>query len=100
LTSEMVMRILDDVSRRVPAGSELVMAFDGQVPMRRQQPLRRSAVLELGLRGPDDRQSVVRYPRLRFVDEKLYPAELGQRLAHVNAAANENAPTLAHFRLV
>jgi hypothetical protein len=99
-----MMLLLDSLSRRAVAGSEALLAFDAHTPLRPSLPLRRGAALELVLRDAGGQQSIVRYPRLRFVDEEVYPKELGSTLAGVNAVARFHhgvgAPALAHLELV
>jgi O-methyltransferase involved in polyketide biosynthesis len=89
---EVVMRLLDDISRRVAAGSELIMAFDEQAPLRRAQPGRASSVLELSVAEASGGISTVRYPRLRFVD--------GNSTGSAQKTLDGAAPGLAHVRLV
>jgi O-methyltransferase involved in polyketide biosynthesis len=104
LCGSAMMLLLDGLSRRARAGSEVLLAFDAHTPLRSSLPLRRGAALELVLRDAAGQESVVRYPRLRFVDDDLYPKELGTSLAGVNAVARFHhgigAPALAHLKLV
>lgn len=104
LCGDAMMLLLDGLSRRARAGSEVLLAFDARTPLRASLPLRRGAVLELVLRDATGQKSVVRYPRLRFVDDDLYPSELAASLAGVNAVAHLHqgmgAPALAHLKLV
>lgn len=101
---ELLMRILDEVSRRARAGSELLLAYDCGAPLRPARPFDRSSALELVLRDPQGGERCARYPRLRFVDDDAYPAELGTSVAGVNAVARlyrgVGAPALAHLRVV
>jgi hypothetical protein len=104
LCGNAMMSLLDGLSRRASAGSEVLLAFDAHTPLRPGLPLRRGAALELVLRDRGGQESIVRYPRLRFVDEDLYPEKLGTSLAGVNAVARlrhgVDAPALAHLTLV
>jgi hypothetical protein len=63
----------------------VLLAFDAHTLLRPSLPLRRGAALELVLRDAGGRESIARYPRLRFVEEDLYPEELGTDVAGVNA---------------
>lgn len=104
LCGNAMMLLLDGLSRRARAGSEVLLAFDAYTPLRPSLPLRRDAALELVLRDAAGQESIVRYPRLRFVDEDLYPEQLGTGIAGVNAVARLHhgigAPALAHLKLV
>ena len=98
-----MLRFLDDVSRTVVSGSELVIAFDAHTPLRPAFPLRRSSTLEVLLRKPDG-EEIARYPRLRFVDGDSYAGDLGESVAGVNAVATLQAglaaPAIAHLRVI
>lgn len=99
-----MMLLLDALSRRARAGSELLIAFDAQTPLRPSLPLRRGAALELVLRDGAGQDGIVRYPRLRFVADDLYPKDLATSVAGVNAVARLHhgigTPALAHLKLV
>jgi O-methyltransferase involved in polyketide biosynthesis len=104
LCGNAMMLLLDGLSRRASAGSEVLLAFDAHTPLRPTLPLRRGPALELLLRDAGGNESIVRYPRMRFVDEDVYPEELGRGVAGVNAVARlhhgVDAPALAHLKLV
>lgn len=104
LCGNTMMSLLDGLAHRAAAGSEVLLAFDSRAPLRPSMPLRKGAALELVLRGADGRDSLVRYPRLRFVDDDLYPQDLGHSIAGINAVARLrhgiDAPALAHLKLV
>ncbi|MGC4094405.1 MAG: hypothetical protein QM756_42140 [Polyangiaceae bacterium] len=99
LSSEAMARVLDDVSCRVPSGAELLITFDACAPLRPTHAFQRCSMLELVLR--EQGGHVARYPRLRFVDEHGYAAELRTLVAGVNAIARLNhgigSPAIAHF---
>jgi O-methyltransferase involved in polyketide biosynthesis len=95
MPGEVVMRLLDDISRRVPAGSELIMAFDQQAPLRPAQRGRTSPVLELSVAETNGGVSTVRYPRLRFVDGSSTGCR--EKTLETGGAAG---PGLAHLRVV
>jgi O-methyltransferase involved in polyketide biosynthesis len=99
-----LMQFFDDVSRRVRAGSELVVAFDAHVPLRPAHPFRRDSCLELVLRDEQGCESIARYPRLRFVDSDRYDETLATSVAGVNAVARlyqgVGAAALAHLRVI
>jgi O-methyltransferase involved in polyketide biosynthesis len=104
LSGSTMTLLLDGLSRRARPGSEVLLAFDAHTRLRPSLPLRRGAALELVLRDAGGQESIARYPRLRFVDEDLYPEELGTDVAGVNAVASLHhgigAPALAHLKLV
>ena len=103
VAADSFMRFLDDVSRTVASGSELIVAFDAHTPLRPAFPLRRGSPLEVVVRRPEG-EEIARYPRLRFVDGDAYAGDLGQSVAGVNAVATLHAglgaPAIAHLRVV
>lgn len=104
LPGEALMAWLDAICARVSAGSELLISHDAAAPLRAIPPLGTASASELLIRGDDGTCHVARYPRLRFVDDELYPSDLRTAVAGVNAIASLHrgigAPALAHLRLV
>ena len=105
LSAEVMMRLLDAVSRRAAPGTELVLAHAAGARLRPSQPERptRSA-LELELPTAAGEHAFARYPRLRFVSHDTYSEGLSGSLEGLNAVSNlqggVNAPGLVHLRLV
>lgn len=104
LPSDTLMNWLDAISARVSSGSELLVAYDAEAPIRPLTALTRGSAVELVVRAADGTCELARYPRLRFVEDELYPEELRTSLAGVNAIAaihrGIGAPALAHLRVV
>lgn len=104
IAPESLTRCLDDISRRAPSGSELIVAFDAAVPLRRCSLLRPDSPLEVVLCGEARGGTLARYPRLRFVDEGEYRGDFGNYLCGVNAIATlrggVGAPAIAHLRVL
>jgi O-methyltransferase involved in polyketide biosynthesis len=104
LPGETLMGWLDAICERVSPGSELVITHDAAAPLRAVPPLGNASAAELLVRGADGGYQLARYPRLRFVDDELYPGDLRTAVAGVNAIASLHrgigAPALAHLRLV
>ncbi len=98
-----LMRFLDEVSRVASVGSEVLVAFDREAPLRPVLPLSRSSAAELVLPNECGGQ-VVRYPRLRFIDAEEYAEDRGHALSGVNAIARFHGgvghPAIAHLKLV
>jgi hypothetical protein len=91
LHGEAMMRVLDSICAHAACGSELILAFDSRAELR---ALGR-ATLELAHHG-----DLVRYPRLRVVDQARYPDDLRSSLQGVNAVARlqgQDTPALAHL---
>jgi hypothetical protein len=91
LQAEAMTRLLDSLSAHAACGSELIFAYDSCTPLRASH--RGALELELGT-------ELVRYPRLRFVDDSRYPDELRNSLCGVNAVARlqgHDAPSLVHL---
>jgi O-methyltransferase involved in polyketide biosynthesis len=104
LRHDAMTRFLDDVSRQAESGSEIVIAFDANAPLRPASPLRRASALELVVPNGPHAGAVARYPRIRFVDDESYSERTRTLLASVNAVARSrhgvNAPAVAHLRLI
>jgi len=97
-----LVHFLDEVSRVAASGSELLVAFDRRAPLRPVVPLTRRSVAELVVRDAGGAEQLVRYPRLRFVDDDEYESDVGGALSGVNALArvpSATEPALAHLRL-
>lgn len=103
LEGQALIQFLDDVSRRVVAGSELVIAFDARALLRPASSSQLSPALELVLPHSRGGESIARYPRLRFVRKGTYPERLKTSLAGVNAVSHaygNGTPALAHLRVI
>ena len=104
LTAEVMMRVLDTVSRGGAAGSELIVAFDAQAPLRQVQPFQRKSALELVLSSATGAEERLRYPRLRIVDPESYGEQLRTSVDGINAVARLQrgigAPAFMHLQLV
>jgi hypothetical protein len=105
LTAEVMMRVLDAISRGGSVGSEVVLAFDAHAPLRAVQPFQRRSALELVLSSSaSGAQELVRYPRLRVVDPQSYAESLRTSVDGINAVARlqrgVGAPAFMHLELV
>ena len=104
LTAEVMMRVLDNISRGGSAGSELIVAFDAHAPLRQVQPFQRKSALELVLSSATGAEELVRYPRLRVVDPDSYAEPLRTSVDGINAVARLQrgigAPAFMHLQLV
>jgi O-methyltransferase involved in polyketide biosynthesis len=104
LSSDVMMRVLDTISRRAAPGSEVVLAFDARAPLREASPFRRRSALELLLQVPAQSAAIARYPRLRFVDSETYGEGLRTSLDGVNGVARLQhglgAPAVAHLEVI
>lgn len=104
VASGALTRFLDDVSKSVCSGSELVIAFDAGTPLRPSAPLRREAPLEVVLRESSGGVELARYPRLRFVESDSYGSDLAGSIAGIRAIAalhaGVGAPAIAHLRVI
>ncbi len=99
-----MMSLLDGLSCRAAAGSEVLLAFDSATPLRPSLPLRRASATELLLRGAGPEPSIARYPRLHWVDEEACPEQLRLLLGGVRTLAclrrGVATPALAYLRVV
>lgn len=104
LTAEVMMRVLDAISRGGSVGSELIVAFDAHAPLRQVLPFQRNSVLELVLSSATGAEELVRYPRLRLVDPDSYTEQLRTSVEGINAVARLQrgigAPAFMHLQLV
>lgn len=104
LRQDALTQFLDDVSRQAQAGSELILAFDAHTPLRPARPLQRSSALELAIPDSSGASTLIRYPRLRFVDEDSYPERTRTSFAGLNAVSRSrhgiDMPALAHLQVV
>jgi hypothetical protein len=104
LNADVMMRVLDAISQRALAGSEVVLAFDARAPLRPTSPCHGRSALELLLQNPAESAEVASYPRLRFVDSELYDDGLRASLEGVNAVASLQhglgAPAFAHLAVI
>jgi O-methyltransferase involved in polyketide biosynthesis len=104
LSAEVMMRVLDAVSRRAARGTELVLAHEASARLRPSQPERPQSALELQLATAAGEQAFARYPRLRVVSHDTYSEGLSGSLEALNVVSNlqggVNAPGLVHLVLV
>lgn len=104
LNTEVMMRVLDAISRGGSVGSELVVAFDAHAPLRQVQPFQRKSALELVLSSATSAEELARYPRLRLVDPDSYGEPLRTSVEGINAVARLQrgigAPAFMHLELV
>lgn len=106
LNGEVMMRVLDAISRRGSAGSEAIIAFDANAPLRPlcSHPQQQRPALELSLRDADGNPQLVRYPRLRVIGAETYPESLRTSVEGINAVARiqggVGAPAFMHLELV
>lgn len=104
LNAEVMMRVLDAISRGGGVGSELIVAFDAHAPLRQVQPFQRKSALELVFASATGAEQLVRYPRLRVVAPDGYGEQLRTSVEGVNAVARLQrgigAPAFMHLQLV
>jgi hypothetical protein len=104
LNAEVMMRVLDNISRGGSVGSELIVAFDAQAPLRPVRPFLRKSALELVVLSATGTEELVRYPRLRLVDPESYDEQLRTSVEGINAVARLQrgigAPAFMHLTLV
>jgi len=104
LTAEVMMRVLDTISRGASIGSEVVVAFDAQAPLRPVLPFQRRTALDLVVPSASGEQELVRYLRLRVVDPESYGEPLRTSVEGINAVARlqrgVGAPAFMHLQLV
>lgn len=104
LNAEVMMRVLDTISRGGSVSSELIVAFDAHAPLRRVQPFQRTSALELMVSSATGAEELVRYPRLRVVDPDNYRESLRTSIDGINAVARLQrgigAPAFMHLQLV
>ena len=93
-------RFFVGAAEHLPRGVEIVIDYDASAPLRPASLEAGGSCLDLPL--PDG--SVARYPRLRFVDERRYPAELAHALSGLNGVSRlfrgrRGMSSLAHLHL-
>ena len=106
LHGEVMMRVLDAISRRASAGSEAIVAYDAYAPLRpvRSHPHQQRPALELSLRDAEGQELLVRYPRLRVISPEYYAESLRTSVEGINAVARlqkgVGAPAFMHVAVV
>jgi O-methyltransferase involved in polyketide biosynthesis len=104
LSAEVMMRVLDAVSRHAAPGTELVLAHQASARLRPCRPERAHSALELQLPAAAGEHALARYPRLRMVGHDTYSEGLSGSLDALNVVSDlqggVNAPGLVHVALV